>query len=101
MVSYLMETCTTSDTLLATWYRTPKLSSGGLLGRILRETDKRAAVCCSNLFGEPVRVQPGSEYRPRPRLRGPSVTQTVCVARMATLPLFFAALNFVDVQFTT
>src|ERR1700677_4153053 len=31
--------------------RTPKLSSDGLLGMIPRETEKRAAVCCSNLFG--------------------------------------------------
>jgi len=31
--------------------RKPKLSSGGLLGRIPWETDKRAAVCCSNWFG--------------------------------------------------
>ncbi|HKB39332.1 MAG TPA: hypothetical protein VKD72_23035, partial [Gemmataceae bacterium] len=28
-MSYLTETCTTSDTSLATWYRTIKLSSGG------------------------------------------------------------------------
>jgi hypothetical protein len=32
--------------------RTTKLSSGGLLGRIPAETEKRAAGCCSNLFGE-------------------------------------------------
>jgi hypothetical protein len=29
MVSYLMETCTTSDTLLATWYRTKELTNLG------------------------------------------------------------------------
>ena len=31
MVSYLMETCTTSDTSLATWYRTTKLTCRGRL----------------------------------------------------------------------
>jgi hypothetical protein len=37
------------------------------------DSDKRAAVCCSRLFGLGV---PWSEYRPRPRRRGPSCRST-------------------------
>jgi hypothetical protein len=36
--SYLMETSTTSDTLLTAWYRTTKLSSGGAAERQCLET---------------------------------------------------------------
>jgi len=63
------------DVTDASW-RTTKFSSGGVLKRKPTKNSIQAAVCCSRWFGGFAGAQ-RSEYRPRSRLRGPSIESSV------------------------